>query len=68
MGVEEEKVSELRKCPSCGDAWIFRSDMTYGSDYENLGFRVNCKCGYAWQRVEWQKTKEEAIEEWNRRR
>lgn len=56
----------LRTCPRCGEIWFFASTGDYGSGYENKGYRVNCRCGYAWEKFgHWCKTKEEVIEEWN---
>lgn len=57
----------LKPCPRCHDAWIYASVGDYGSGYENHGYRVNCRCGYAWALVDWSKTKETAVQEWNRR-
>lgn len=52
-------------CPKCGDAWVFASVGDYGSAYENNGYRINCKCGYAWSKVDWVRTKDEAVAHWN---
>lgn len=58
---------EIKKCPFCGSAWLYVSDGDYYSDYESKGYRVNCKCGYAWKAISWKKTREQATEAWNRR-
>lgn len=55
----------LKKCPYCHDAWIYASVGDYGSGYENLGYRIECRCGFAWKSVDWVKAKEEAIDKWN---
>ena len=52
-------------CPYCKDSWLFASEYDYGSDYENLGYQGTCKCGIFNKKVTWNKTKEQAIEEWN---
>ena len=54
-------------CPFCKDAWIYASVGDYGSGYENKGYRINCRCGYAMKLVDWKKTKEEAVRAWNER-
>lgn len=59
-------MSELKPCPKCGDAWLYASEGDYGSGYESFGYRVGCMCGYAWRKIVWQKTKEQAINAWNR--
>lgn len=48
---------EIKKCPFCGGAWLYVSDGDYYSDYESKGYRVNCKCGYAWKAISWEKNK-----------
>ena len=58
---------KLKPCPFCGDAWIYASVGDYGSGYESFGYRVECVCGYAWKAIGWHKTKQEAIDAWNRR-
>ena len=52
-------------CPYCKDSWLFISKYDYGSDYENKGYQGTCKCGRFNKIVSWNKTKEQAIEEWN---
>lgn len=58
---------KLKPCPKCNKSWLYVSDGDYYSDYESKGYRVNCSCGYAWKAISWQKTEQEAIQEWNRR-
>jgi Lar family restriction alleviation protein len=58
---------KLKPCPFCGDISLYVSDGDCYSGYESYGFRVSCRCHYAWKVVPWCKTKEEAIDTWNRR-
>lgn len=69
MNTEKKKVAieRLKPCPFCKDIWLFVSDGDYYSGYEAFGYRVNCHCGFAWKAITWQKTKEEAVDTWNRR-
>ena len=61
-------MSDLKPCPKCGDAWIYALFGDWTSGYELYGYRVNCKCGYAWKTLdEWFPSKEQATEAWNRR-
>lgn len=62
---ERANASRLKPCPYCKESWLYVSDGGYTSGYESKGFRVSCKCGFAWKSIEWQKTKEEAIKKWN---
>lgn len=57
---------KLKPCPFCGNAWVYASIGDYGSGYEDNGYRINCKCGYAWKTVKWHNTINEAIEVWNK--
>ena len=58
--------NELKPCPFCHQSWLYASTGDYGSGYEAHGYRVECRCGFAWKAITWQKTKQEAIEEWNK--
>lgn len=58
---------KLKPCPCCKESWLYSSTGDYSSGYESLGYRVNCKCGYAWFNTKFCKTKREAMESWNRR-
>ncbi|MBQ9416760.1 MAG: hypothetical protein IJU20_07990 [Clostridia bacterium] len=61
-------MDKLKPCPKCGDAWIYAVVGDWPSGYELHGYRLNCKCGWAWQTlVEWFPSKEQAKEAWNRR-
>ena len=60
--------NELKPCPYCGDTWIYASENDYGSGYKARGYRVACKCGYAWRVYrKWHKNKQSAIDTWNER-
>ena len=59
---ENKKMIKLLPCPYCKDSWLFVSDYDYGSACYYQGA---CKCGKFNKRVTWNKTKEQAIEEWN---
>ena len=58
---------QIKPCPHCQKSWMYVSDGDYYSDYESKGYRINCRCGYAWKTISWQPTREEAIDLWNRR-
>ena len=58
-------MNRLLPCPKCNDSWLFASENDYGSDYENLGYHGTCKCRQFDRNVSWNKTREQAIEEWN---
>lgn len=60
-------MNKLKPCPYCKTIWICASVGDYGSDYEEHRYRVECRCGFAWKTITWRKTKQEAIEAWNRR-
>ena len=59
--------TKIKHCPHCHDAWMYVSDGDYCSGYESDGYRVECRCHWAWKQIGWQQTKEEAIEKWNRK-
>ena len=56
---------EIKPCPYCGDAWVYASVGDYGSGYEYDGYRMQCRCGFAWKTINWHDNKDEAIKEWN---
>lgn len=58
---------KLKTCPICGEVWLYISDGDYYSGYEAKGFRMSCKCHYAWNKTDWCKTRKEAIDAWNGR-
>lgn len=41
-----------KNCPFCDDIWIYVSDGDYYSGYEAFGYRVGCRCGFAWKTIE----------------
>lgn len=57
---------KIKPCPLCGTAWLYASFGDYGSGYESNGYRINCRCGYAWKTISWQDTEDKAAEEWNK--
>lgn len=63
MNVNEK----LKPCPFCGDAWVYASTGDYGSGYEHYGYRVDCRCHYAWSVIGWYEHKADVILAWNRR-
>ena len=56
---------EILKCPYCNDAWLYVSDGGYTSGYESKGYKIECRCGFAWKNIDWKPTREEAIKIWN---
>lgn len=64
----KEIKEEILPCPLCNEAWLYVSDGDYYSGYEAYGFKVKCQCGNAWSKTDWCKTREEAINLWNKRR
>ena len=58
-------MSKQLKCPYCKDSWIFVGQRGYGSEYNAIVYQGSCKCGRFNKTVNWHKTKEQAIEEWN---
>ena len=58
-------IPNIKPCPFCGTAWIYASIGDYGSGYEYNGYRIECKCGFAWKTIKWCNSKDEAIKEWN---
>lgn len=55
----------IKPCPDCGQAWVYASVGDYGSGYEYDGYRMQCRCGYAWKTIKWHDNRDEAIKEWN---
>lgn len=55
----------MKKCPICDTAWIYASVGDYGSGYDSKGYKINCRCGYAWKHTDWKKTMEEVFKNWN---
>lgn len=62
----ENLTTKIKLCPHCDEAELYVSDGGYSSGYENNGYRISCKCGFAWKKINWEKTKEEAIKKWNK--
>jgi len=57
----------IKPCPKCGDVWTYVSNGDYYSGYEVHGFRINCKCGFAWKTIPFCSTRREAVIKWNER-
>lgn len=64
---KEPKIEKLKPCPFCKEIWLFVSDGDYYSGYESFGYRLNCRCGFAWKAITWKNAEKEAIEAWNKR-
>lgn len=60
-------MTKLKPCSVCGDAWIYASTGDYGSGYEKHGYKAECRCKGSFFKIDYYKTKEDAIEAWNRR-
>lgn len=58
---------EILKCPYCNEAWLYVSDGGHTSGYESNGYKMSCRCHFAWQNTEWKPTKEETIIDWNKK-
>lgn len=58
-------MNKLKVCPFCNDVDLYVSDGDYYSGYEAKGYRISCRCGFAWKAISWCETKEDAIEKWN---
>ena len=61
----ENLTTKIKLCPYCDEAELYVSDGGYSSGYENNGYRISCRCGFAWKNIDWKPTKEEAIKMWN---
>lgn len=57
---------ELELCPYCKSAEVFYSDYDTFSDSPFGGYKITCKCGYAYRKSVWCDSVNEAIETWNR--
>ena len=60
-----EYMENLLTCPKCGDISLYVSNRDFYSGYESRGYRVSCKCHFAWDTISWCKTEEETINKWN---
>ena len=58
---------ELKLCPYCKSAEVLYSDYDTFSDSPFGGYKITCKCGYAYRKSVWCDSVNEAIEAWNRR-
>ena len=58
---------ELKPCPFCKIAEVFYGEYDTFSDSPFSGYKIRCKCGYAYRNSVWCDNANEAIEVWNRR-
>ena len=58
---------ELEPCPFCKFAEVFYGEYDTFSDSPFGGYKIRCKCGYAYRKSVWCDSANEAIEVWNRR-
>ena len=58
---------ELELCPYCKSAEVFYGEYDTFSDSPFGGYKITCKCGYAYRKSVWCDSANEAIEVWNRR-
>ena len=58
---------ELELCPYCKSAGVFYGEYDTFSDSPFGGYKIRCKCGYAYRKSAWCDSVNEAIEAWNRR-
>ena len=58
---------ELKLCPYCKSAEVFYGEYDTFSDTPFGGYKIRCKCGYAYRKSVWCDSANEAIEAWNRR-
>ena len=57
---------ELEPCPSCKFAEVFYGEYDTFSDKPFGGYKIRCKCGYAYRKSVWCDRVNEAIEAWNK--
>ena len=57
---------ELKLCPYCKSAEVLYSDYDTFSDSPFGGYKITCKCGYAYRKSVWPDSVNEAIEAWNK--
>lgn len=58
---------ELKTYPFCKTAEVFCGEYDTFSDSPFSGYKIRCKCGYAYRNSVWCDNANEAIEVWNRR-
>lgn len=58
---------ELELCPYCKSTEVFYGEYDTFSDSPFGGYKIRCKCGYAYSKSTWCDSVKEAIEVWNRR-
>ena len=57
---------ELELCPYCKSAEILYGEYDTFSDSTFSGYKIRCKCGYAYRKSVWCDSVNEAIEAWNK--
>ena len=60
-------MSELKPCPYCKSTEVFYGEYDTFSDTTFGGYKIRCRCGYAYRKSVWCDSANEAIEAWNRR-
>ena len=58
---------ELELCPYCKFAEVIYGEYDTFSDSPFGGYKIRCKCDYAYRKSVWCDSVNEAIEAWNRR-
>ena len=58
---------EPKQCPNCKSAEVFYGEYDTFSDSSFGGYKIRCKCDYAYRKSVWRDSANEAIEAWNRR-
>ena len=58
---------ELELCPRCKSAEVIYGEYDTFSDSPFGGYKIRCKCDYAYRKSVWCDSVNEAIEAWNRR-
>ena len=58
---------ELKLCPYCKSVEVFYGEYDTFSDTTFGGYKIRCKCGYAYRKSVWCDSVNEAIEAWNGR-
>ena len=60
-------MNELERCPFCKFAEVIYGEYDTFSDSPFGGYKIRCKCDYAYRKSVWCDSENEAIEAWNRR-
>ena len=57
----------LEPCPKCGCAAVYEGELDVKEGLFRKGYRINFRCGYAWNKVGWVEFRKDAIVLWNAR-